>query len=366
MRFIFLIPLLLAAVVAESDVTTKKVSISRSSFNKTYAVGDLIFQDEFDYLNTNIWRYEINMNGGYNNEHQIYNNLGQNAYIKDGALWIRPSMTVDTMFGGNYEQLYNGYLSLEGCTDSPGSYDCQRQASYPNILPPCVSARLRTLGTFSFTYGKIEIRAKMPSGDWMWPAIWMLPEESRYGQWPRSGEIDIVEARGNRFLDSNGGQIGSEQVASTLHFGPSPEQNGHMNTHGTKNTASGQGFDRDFHLFEVEWNPDLIRFSVDGQEIRLIRPSNAGFFEIGGFPSNIPNPWTNSNNFKMAPFDQNFHFILNVAVAGDYFPAGTNPPKPWGQQTPFLDFLNAQSGWHPTWDSEDAAMAVDYIRVYAI
>lgn len=363
MRFFFLIPLL--ALVA-ADPIERKVSVSRSSYNKTYYAGDLIFQDEFDRLNTDVWHYEINMNGGYNNEFQIYNNIGQNAYIKDGSLWIRPSMSLDTMFNGNYEQLYNGYLNLPHCTDAPGSDSCQRQAHYPYILPPTVSTRLKTMGSFSFTYGKIEIRAKLPSGDWMWPAIWMLPEESRYGQWPRSGEIDIMESRGNRFLEAWGGQIGCEQSAATLHFGPSQEQNGHMFAHGTKNTPRGWGFDREFHLYQVEWNPDLIRFSIDNEEFKLIRPTNGGFFELGQFPANIPNPWTNSNNFKMAPFDQNFHFVLNVAVGGDYFPDGSNPPKPWGTQQSFLDFLNAYDGWHPTWDSEDAAMAIDYIRVYAI
>jgi beta-glucanase (GH16 family) len=66
---------------------------------------------------------------------------------------------------------------------------------------------------FNFVYGKVEVKAKMPLGDWLWPAIWMLPAEHVYGQWPASGEIDIVESRGNAGLTKDGVNIGVEQVS---------------------------------------------------------------------------------------------------------------------------------------------------------
>lgn len=80
------------------------------------------------------------------------------------------------------------------------------------IINPIMSARLRTANTFSFKYGKVEARAKMPLGDWLWPAIWMLPAKHAYGQWPASGEIDIVECKGNSDLMLDGQNIGTKMV----------------------------------------------------------------------------------------------------------------------------------------------------------
>ena len=91
-------------------------------------------------------------------------------------------------------------------------YGCERQGDGTNILNPISSARLRTSNSFAFTYGKVEARAKLPRGDWLWPAIWMLPLKQEYGLWPTSGEIDIMESRGNLNLQLNGVNIGSEQV----------------------------------------------------------------------------------------------------------------------------------------------------------
>jgi beta-glucanase (GH16 family) len=84
------------------------------------------------------------------------------------------------------------------------------------VIPPVRSARLTTQGKKSIHYGRIEVTAKLPKGDWLWPAIWMMPEESIYGPWPLSGEIDIMESRGN--ARGYGGH-GREQFMSTLHWG---------------------------------------------------------------------------------------------------------------------------------------------------
>ena len=78
------------------------------------------------------------------------------------------------------------------------------------------SARLTTQGAKSIQYGRVEVVAKVPKGDWLWPAIWMMPEESKYGIWPLSGEIDIMESRGNARGYRNGGR---ETVSSTIHWG---------------------------------------------------------------------------------------------------------------------------------------------------
>ncbi|CAG7726699.1 unnamed protein product [Allacma fusca] len=355
-------------VLGISTGTFAARSISRTSRGGNFQPGQIIFQEEFDNFNKNLWKYEINMNGGGNNEFQIYDRYNNNAYVRNGILFIRPTLTLYERYGGNYEKLYNGYLSLNGCTDEGGQngQGCSRQGQYPNILPPVSSVRLRTKGTFSFRYGRVEVRARMPSGDWVWPAIWLLPEDWKYGGWPASGEIDIVESRGNRNLYLNGQNIGSELVGSTLHFGPRFPLNGHQYAHGEKNTARGQGFDRDFHIFEVIWTDNMIQFKIDRQVIKTINPPNGGFFELGRFPSSERNVWQGAENFRMAPFDQNFHFILNCAVGGDYFPPNSTPARPWGDRTAFLDFMNSKDQWYNTWNGEDAAMQIDYIRVYAI
>ena len=121
------------------------------------------------------------------------------------------------------------------CTN-PAFYGCQR-AGVNGALNPVMSARIRTVDSFSFKYGRVEVRAKMPTGDWLWPgnffstkglfslktfyiitAIWLLPRHNAYGTWPASGEIDLVESRGNARLMQNGVNIGVEQAGSTLHW----------------------------------------------------------------------------------------------------------------------------------------------------
>jgi beta-glucanase (GH16 family) len=84
------------------------------------------------------------------------------------------------------------------------------------IIPSVRSARLTTEGSKSILYGRVEVTAKLPQGDWLWPAIWMMPEDSVYGIWPLSGEIDIMESRGNQRGPSG---YGRETFLSTLHWG---------------------------------------------------------------------------------------------------------------------------------------------------
>jgi beta-glucanase (GH16 family) len=84
------------------------------------------------------------------------------------------------------------------------------------IINPVRSARLTTKGSKSILYGRVEVTAKLPQGDWLWPAIWMMPEDSVYGTWPLSGEIDIMESRGN---DRSYAGQGRNSFMSTLHWG---------------------------------------------------------------------------------------------------------------------------------------------------
>jgi beta-glucanase (GH16 family) len=120
-----------------------------------------------------------------------------------------------------------GHINLSkngtgGCTANTNAQyyaeACTRNAntSSHTILNPVRSARLTTQGKKSIRYGRVEVVAKVPKGDWLWPAIWMMPEDSEYGIWPLSGEIDIMESRGNARGYRTGGR---ETVSSTIHWG---------------------------------------------------------------------------------------------------------------------------------------------------
>ncbi|ODM92568.1 Beta-1,3-glucan-binding protein [Orchesella cincta] len=355
--------------------SSKQWSVTEST-NGRARPGELIFKEEFNNLDLGVWSHEITMAGGGNGEFQIYANNRSNSYVKYGKLYVKPTLTAD-IFGENF--LSEGTVHLGGpapadqCTNSLWD-GCMKEASRSNIINPVVSARLRTANAFAFKYGKVEVKAKLPTGDWLWPAIWLLPEKNFYGSWPASGEIDLLESRGNAELyDTDNVHIGVEQIAQTLHFGPFFSKNGWEKTHFEQNSRRGEGYNKAFHLYQLEWTPDRIKFSVDNEPVAEVIPSNGGFWELAGFPNNMENPWRFAENAKMAPFDQKFYIVVGLAVGGtnSYFPdsaTSTSSRKPWNNESPTAkrDFWNGREQWLKTWKSEDAALIVDYIRVWAI
>ncbi len=121
-----------------------------------------------------------------------------------------------------------------------------------------------------------------------------------------------MESRGNRNLVQNGVNIGTEQIGSTLHFGPYPDLNGYPTAHYTRNAAPGNGFNNGFHRYQMEWTPDRITFKVDDVETGTVS-ANSGFWNRGGFANNAPgvqNPWRYGE--IMAPFDQEVCFIRSL------------------------------------------------------
>ncbi|KAJ8930603.1 hypothetical protein NQ314_016573 [Rhamnusium bicolor] len=292
--------------------------------------GDLIFEDNFDELNLKKWQHEVTLGGG-------------------------GPMRLEKIF------LYHGTLSLIGgipvdqCTN-PQWYGCERTGKPDSVLNPIKSARIRTVDSFSFKYGRVDVRAKLPGGDWLWPAIWLLPRYNQYSGWPASGEIDIMESRGNKELKNGDGQnIGTQQVGSTLHFGPNYNYNRYEYAHFEKNNASG--YDTNFHTYGMQWNPDNISFYVDD--------------EVIGTDTGLENPW--QRNTKMAPFDQEFYIILNLAVGGvNYFPDNADNPggKPWlnGSPKASTDFWMGRDQWLPTWHlgTDDSHLQVDYVKIWAL
>lgn len=125
-----------------------------------------------------------------------------------------------------------------------------------------------------------------------------MPTKDKYGKWPRSGEIDLFEARGNlHYKDRNGTEIGVEQMASTLHFGPNPQQDAFKTALHFKSNESG--FNNGFHKYEFVWDESGIRFFVDSEEFGFVSADD-GFWKRGHF--NGDDIWASGS--KMAPFDQ--------------------------------------------------------------
>ena len=136
---------------------------------------------------------------------------------------IRPKLSSDK-YGENF--LSNGTLDLGPvCKNDPHwSYiktACVKRGTPNNIINPIISGRIKTQGKFAFKYGIVEVRAQNHTGDWLWPAIWLLPNVDSYGYWPASGEIDIMEARGNMNYKSGSALIGVQQMVQIRQTTPS-------------------------------------------------------------------------------------------------------------------------------------------------
>lgn len=331
----------------------------------------LIFSENFDKLDESKWQHERTLGGGGNGEFQWYVKSRDSSFTKNGILHIKPRLTSD-YYGEDF--LSKGEITIPEleCTN-PDNDGCKRFGTRDNILNPVRSARIRTMKSFSFKFGTLVTRAKMPAGDWLWPAIWLMPTKSVYCSWPRSGEIDLAESRGNLKLFSDDGvNIGAEQFGSTLHFGPRYDFNGWSKAHFEKN--SDPGYNDDFHIYKLVWTPDYLDFYIDGERVGKV-DTKISFWERGAFNSSgLPNPWL--GRLPVAPFDQEFYIIINLAVGGikGYFPDGLrndNGDKPWKNWSPSAmnDFWNGRNDWLPTRNykkNDDADLQVDYVRVWAL
>ncbi|XP_035684906.1 beta-1,3-glucan-binding protein-like [Branchiostoma floridae] len=270
------------------------------------------------------------------------------------------------------------YTSVGGTCTLENWNGCYIAGSPSQHLPPVLSARLTTAHSFSFRYGKVEVTAKMPTGDWIWPAIWLLPQTWVYGDWPRSGEIDIVETRGNRDLYASwGASLGIDVTTSTLHWGSSGvwPYNGFFKTRAEKEAHTGT-YGSDFHKWTMVWTDQYLKFFVDDELMLTVSPPN-GFWALGDFGlPDSDNPWSGAG--RMAPFDQDFYLIMNVATGGtngffmdDY--VNMPHPKPWAnaqsRSEAMASFWRARDQWLPTWNpahnnGEDAAMQVKSVKVW--
>ncbi|KAJ3034943.1 hypothetical protein HDV00_004521 [Rhizophlyctis rosea] len=333
-----------------------------------------------DSINRDIWSFERQVGGFGTGEFDWTTDDAANAYVKNGKLYIMPTFTSDTF--GDDAVMGGATLNLTAnggtCTSTKLS-DCVISSNSTNstmgILPPIQSARLTTKNSVSIKYGKVEVRARMPRGDWLWPAIWMFPKDQIYGPWPASGEIDIAEARGNDRSYSYGGR---DKIGSTLHWGPlegDPPLNQFWRTTNEYQLRRGT-YDQDWHTFGMIWTPERIFMYVDTPLRQSLSIPLGDFWTWGNFPETywngtaVKNPWYISEG--PAPFDQEFYLILNVAVGGtnEYFPDGIGS-KPWTNKSPrgqaMKDFWDQRGRWLKSWPSDEGrALAIESVKMWKL
>lgn len=232
----------------------------------------LVWHDEFDSseLNLKNWTFDLGGGGWGNQEWQAYTNRPENVRVENGMLVIEARREEELVGGREYS-----------------------------------SARLKTQGLQAWQYGRIEARMKLPSGQGIWPAFWMLGENINKKMWPACGEIDIMEFIGKE----------PDQIYATVH-GPGYSGGDGI---GSSLTTSAQSLKTDFHVYAVEWEGNEIRWYFDDQQ----------YFKITS--ENVPAEWA---------FDHPFFILLNLAVGGRW------PGYP-DETTVFPQFLY-----------------VDYVRVY--
>ena len=307
----------------ETNTDINAVDVSQPSVQpvgQEYADSDwrLVWNDEFDgsTIDTSNWNYEINCDGGGNEELQCYTDSAENAYVSDGTLKIVAKLN-------------------EGATGEDDDF---------------TSARLTTQNKNDFQYGRIEMRAKLPQGQGSWPAFWMMPTDSVYGGWPKSGEIDIMEAVNLGAMREDG--TPETNVYGTLHYGAGP---------GSDFSGASYSFDTspadDFNTYAIEWQEGEIRWYVNNELFATQRQSALNVSSTGEVVGLTHRGWYAElydiatgeleTNYTAAPFDQDFFLILNVAVGGTW-PASVNET---GVNTSFFE-------------GAGQALEVDYVRVY--
>ncbi|MDB5197986.1 MAG: glycoside hydrolase family 16 protein [Flaviaesturariibacter sp.] len=255
-----------------------RVAVNNNGFDAptSYPGYTLAWSDEFNgaSLNTAYWSNQNgdgcpNLCGWGNNELEYYTDRPDNLFFQDGKLIIEAK-----------NEAFNG--------------------------KQYTSSKILTAGKKTFKFGRIDIRAQLPKGKGIWPALWLLPQDNVFGGWPRSGEIDLMELVGHE----------PNKAYGTLHFGPGPGSvqisRGYTLPNGT--------FNDEFHVFSIEWKQDQIKFFVDNNLYSTVNKTDL-----------------NANTY---PFNEQFYLIFNLAVGGQW-PGNPDATTTFPQR-----------------------MIVDYVRVY--
>ena len=265
------------AVITNDDI---RVPFTNAGYDapSAYTGYTLAWADEFNSgsLNSTAWSNQngdgcsINLCGWGNNELEYYTDRPDNLFFQDGKLIIEAKK--ENYSGKNY-----------------------------------TSSKILTSGKKTFKFGRIDIRAKLPKGKGIWPALWLLPQSNVYGGWPTSGEIDLMELVGHE----------ANKVYGTLHYGPGPGSTQISRSY----TLPTGTFNDEFHVFSLEWKQDQLKWFIDNTLYSTV--NKADLVATATYP-----------------FNESFYFIINLAVGGNW------PGSP-----------DATTSF-PQW------LIVDYVRVY--
>lgn len=309
-----------------------------------------------------------NLTCSSNGQFEYTTDTDENSFVQDGVLHLKPTLQDASLIDSN--NVIN--LLKDGSCSSTVWSDCVAVTNTTNgtIVNPVKSARINAKGS-AIKFGRIEVEAKLPAGDWLWPAIWMLPVDNTYGPWPESGEIDIMESRGNNYTYSQGG---NNIVSSTLHWGPNSANDGWWQNN-VKREALHTTYAKGYHTFGMEWSEKYIFSYIDTRLLQVMYVNfNKPFWDKGNFPvsdsngTRLVDPWSQTGH-DSTPFDQDFYLILNVAVGGTngWFEDG-EAGKPWvdASETAKRDFWNARDQWYPTWTDNDyqGQMQVKSVKIW--
>ena len=292
----------------------------------------------------------------------------ENVYVENNKLIIKPTLQDPALIEKD-----GATIDLEGSACSSDLYkNCHAITNLTNgsIVNPVKSGRINTKAGARITYGRVEVTAVLPEGDWLWPAIWLLPTKETYGPWPKSGEIDIAESRGNNYTYAQGG---NNIISSALHWGPNPANDGWWRTN-VKRNALHTTFTKKPHTFGMEWSEKYLFTYIDTRLLQVLYSNfNSPFWSRGQFPlsdsngTRLQDPWSFTGN-DATPFDHEFYLILNVGVGGTngWFKDGASG-KPWVDSSEFArrEFWKAQDQWYPTWQKEGAGqMEVTSVKMW--
>ncbi|XP_033149588.1 gram-negative bacteria-binding protein 3 [Drosophila busckii] len=327
----------------------------------TRCSNQLIFSDEFNgnRLNTSIWQLEHRFSSAPDYEFNIYvNNAQQTLSLSNGHVEIKPFSTKRL-----FKQNLNTKLDLGGqCTGVRNTDECVRDARHrirPDKLPPLVSAQFTSKQSFSFKYGRVEVRAKLPRAKYVVPQIWLQPKDLDYGKDDyESGQIRIAYAR-----EVTGGQL--DLYAGPLLNAKEPFRSNKL-CHKLGSTDGKDDWSDSFHTYTLEWTPRELKWLVDGQEF-CTKGSDTGAFSATNVNNKaLPNADELEKGTGLAPFDKEFYLTFGVGVAGfnEFY---YEEDKPWHDNEPIAmnSFWEKYKPQQDQW-CEQAQLKIDYVKVYAL
>ncbi|KAF2814133.1 glycosyl hydrolase [Mytilinidion resinicola] len=328
----------------------------------------LVLSDDFQTIDPTIWNQEVQIGGFGTGSFDWTTTDSKNTYTDNKGLHIVPTLTNETTNISN-QQIFDGYSP--NLTRAGGDGSCTG-----NTTVACAVRSNATTGSIvppkTIKYSRIEVKATLPQDDWLWPAIWMMSQASVYGPWPASGEIDILESRGNGV--GYPGE-GCDYSASTLHWGPTPKTDAYWRSLGDKHLTRDD-YSSGVHTFGLEWSKDYIFTYLDSRLNQVLYWNFKGdrtLWQRGYFSQQTENstllvdPWSQTGNTN-TPFAQPFYLILNVAVGGQtgWFQDGKGS-KPWLDKSPNAgsDFYKKVDQWYPTWGpGDERGMTVKSVKIW--